>query len=145
MNQQGKTVLELMLVVGLLGLAAVLTGEGFSGAVSRNHASVVRAEIASELRMARYMAITGRRPIRVLFEPGATRISTESVTSPPAKLRQYDFSGKGVTVEKLSRGPGVSFYPTGRAATPTTITLRRTRDGEQRQLTVSLTGRVRLK
>ncbi len=145
MNQGGKTILEVMLVVGVLGLASVLTGEGFWGAVSTNHAVVVRADIASELRMARHMAITGRKPIRVLFEPTGTRITTESVTSPAATFRQYDFSGKGIIVEGLSRGSGVVFYPTGRAATPTTITLRGIRDGERRQLTVSITGRVRIK
>ncbi len=145
MNHGGKSILEVMLVVGILGLVAALTGEGFVSAVSRNHAVVVRAEIASELRMARHMAMTGRKPIRVLFEPQGTRIRTESVAVPPAKLREYDFSGKGIIVEGLSRGPAVVFYPTGRSATPTTITLRATRDGERRQLTVSMTGRVRIK
>ena len=56
-------------------------------------------------------------------------------------VRQFDFEDRKVVVESLSNGPSVIFYPSGRAATPTTITLRSAQE-ERRQLTISLTGRV---
>ncbi|MEE8493048.1 MAG: GspH/FimT family protein [Nitrospirales bacterium] len=149
-NEAGASLLEVMAVAMIISLGALLAGEGFLGAVSRNQAMVVGAELASELRMARSMAMTKRTAIRVSFESSGTAISTESVGRPNAPLRTYDFSGTGVTVEGLS-GEGLSgrssvvFYPSGRAATPTTITLLRQRAGERRKLTVSITGRVTIK
>ncbi len=144
-NEAGASLLEVMTVAMIISLGALLAGEGFLGAVSRNQAMVVGAELASELRMARSMAMTKRTAMRVGFESSGTAISTESVDRPNVPLRQYDFSGKGVTVEGLSRGSSVVFYPSGRAATPTTITLLRKRAGERRKLTVSITGRVTIK
>ena len=149
-NEAGASLLEVMAVVMIISLGALLAGEGFLGAVSRNQAMVVGAELASELRMARSMAMTKRTAMRVGFESSGTAISTESVDRPNAPLRTYDFSGTGVTVEGLS-GEGLSerssvvFYPSGRAATPTTITLLRQRAGERRKLTVSITGRITIK
>lgn len=154
-NEAGASLLEVMAVAMIISLGALLAGEGFLGAVSRNQAMVVGAELASELRMARSMAMTKRTAIRVSFESSGTAISTESVGRPNAPLRKYDFSGTGVTVEGLSGGglsgeglsgrSSVVFYPSGRAATPTTITLLRQRAGERRKLTVSITGRVTIK
>ncbi len=144
-NEAGASLLEVMTVAMIISLGALLAGEGFLGAVSRNQAMVVGAELASELRMARSMAMTKRTAMRVGFESSGTAVSTESVDRPNVPLRQYDFSGKGVTVEGLSERSSVVFYPSGRAATPTTITLLRKRAGERRKLTVSITGRVTLK
>ena len=144
-NEAGASLLEVMAVAMIISLGALLAGEGFLGAVSRNQAMVVGAELASELRMARFMAMTKRTAMRVGIESSGTAISTESVDRPNAPLRQYDFSGTGVTVEGLSGRSSVVFYPSGRAATPTTITLLRKRAGERRKLTVSITGRVTIK
>ncbi len=144
-NEAGASLLEVMAVAMIISLGALLAGEGFLGAVSRNQAMVVGAELASELRMARSMAMTKRTAMRVGFESSGTAISTESVDRPNAPLRTYDFSGTGVTVEGLSERSSVVFYPSGRAATPTTITLLRQRAGERRKLTVSITGRVTIK
>ena len=145
MNQAGKSLVEVMVVMGIIGLGVVLAGEGFLGAAARNQGMAIRAEIASELRIARHMASTSRERIRVWFEPQGTSIRTERLDVPSSMVRQYDFSGKGIVVEDLSNGPSVVFYPSGRTATPTTITLRNDRNGDVKKLTVSITGRVSFK
>ena len=81
--------------------------------------------------------------MRVVFELEGTRLRTERANAPGIPLRQYEYGGSGIFVERLSNGPSVVFYPSGRAATPTTITLRNSRQ-QRWQLTVSLTGRVSL-
>ncbi|MBI3604217.1 MAG: GspH/FimT family protein, partial [Nitrospirae bacterium] len=71
---------------------------------------------------------------------GAT-VVTERADAPGTRLRQYDFRKTGLVVERLSNGPSIIFYPSGRSASPTTITLE-SRRHEQWRLTVSLTGRI---
>lgn len=141
MNERGTSLVELIMVMGLIGLMLVFAGEGFVAAASRQQGHVVAAELAAELRAARYLALLRRERVLVRFEPDQARVVAERADVPGAPIRQYDYRNKNVAVERLSNGPSVMFYPSGRAATPTTITLRNNRD-EQWRLTVSLTGRV---
>jgi len=143
MPERGASLIEVILVVGLVGLMVAFAGESFVGATSRYHDKSVTTELAAELRTARHLAITRREPVRVVFESEGTRVRTERANAPGLPLRYYEYSGRGIVVERLSNGPSVVFYPSGRAATPTTITLRNTRQLRW-QLTVSLTGRVSL-
>ncbi len=144
MNRWGRSLLEMMVVLGMIGLLAVITGKSFLGAATKTQEEAVRAELASELRMARQLAITRRERIQVVFESRGTGIKTEPSGTLGSTLRRFDFAGKGLVVESLSNGPSVVFYPSGRTATPTTITFRNAR-GERRLMTVSLTGRVNIK
>jgi len=141
MPEKGASLIELILVVGVVGLLVALAGQSFVGATSRYHDKSVTTELAAELRTARHLAITRREPVRVVFESEGMRLRTERVNAPGLPLRQYEYPGRGIVVEHLSNGPSVVFYPSGRAATPTTITLRNARQ-QRWQLTVSLTGRV---
>lgn len=141
----GKTLPELMAVMAVVALVAALSGESLPGTSSRNTHMAVRAEIASELRVARHMALTRGERVRVYFEPHGALIRTELADSPRSTLRRYDLSRRGIVVEAPSNGPSVYFYPSGRAATPTTITLKSLRDGRVLKLTVSMNGVVNLK
>jgi len=143
MPERGASLIELLMVMGLASLLVALAGESFVSATSRYHDKSVTTELAAELRTARHLAITRREPVRVAFESEGTRIRTERANVPGIPLRQYEYAGRGIVVERLSNGPSVVFYPSGRAATPTTITLRNIRQ-QRWQLTVSLTGRVSL-
>jgi type IV fimbrial biogenesis protein FimT len=141
MNEQGKSLVELVMVVGLVGLMVAMTGQSLVAATARQQGHTVAVELANELRAARYLALIRREPMRVVFEPGEARIRVESAAVPGQPIREYDFKKKGVTVERLTNGPAVVFYPSGRAASATTITLRNARQ-ERWQLTVSLVGRI---
>ena len=141
MNERGTSLVELIMVMGLIGLMLVFAGEGFVAAASRQQGHVVAAELASELRAARHLALLRRERVRVRFEPDQAAVVVERADKPGVPLRRYDYRSKNVVVERLSNGPSVMFYPSGRSATPTTITLRNNRH-EQWQLTVSLTGKV---
>jgi type IV fimbrial biogenesis protein FimT len=141
MKERGASLVELIMVMGLVGLLLIFAGEGFVAAASRQQGHVVAAELASELRAARHLALLRRERVLVRFEPDLARVITERAGTPGMPIRQYDYQDKNVVVERLSNGPTILFYPSGRAATPATITLRNNRH-ERWQLTVGLTGRV---
>ncbi|MEW6543745.1 MAG: GspH/FimT family protein [Nitrospirota bacterium] len=141
MNQRGTSLVELVMTAGIAVLLAGSASVGFVAAASRYQGKAVTTELATELRTARQLALLRRERVRVRFEPELKRVAVERADQPGEILREYDFHDKGVFVDRLSNGPSILFYPSGRAATATTITLR---NGQQDrwQLTVSLTGRV---
>lgn len=142
MGDRGASLVELTMVMGLVAVMVAFAGQSFVAAASRHQGRVVTAELMAELRAARILAITRRERVRVVFEPETARVRTERADSPGSLLRPVgDYHGRGIVVEGLSNGPAVVFYPSGRAATPTTITLRNDRY-ERWRVTVSMTGRV---
>lgn len=141
MGERGASVVELMMVLGLIGVVSGLAVESFVAAASGHRDKGVTAELAAELRMARSLAMTRRERVRVRFIAESGKVLTERADAPGTPLHEYDCHGRGVVVERLSRGLSIVFSPSGRAATPTTIFLRNARQ-ERWQLTVSITGRV---
>lgn len=140
MDQRGVTLIELTAVIAIVGIVVCLS-DGFVSAATRYQAKAVRTELAAELRAARHLAMSEREKVRVVFNPSMPQIRTELVDAPHSVLRSYSFSGKDITVETVSNGPSITFYPSGRTATPNTVTLVNAR-GERWRMTVSITGRV---
>ena len=141
MNEQGKSLLEIVIVMAVVVTMTALTGAGLMAATAKQQGRVVVTELANELRAARYLAIMRRDRVRVVLEPGTTRLRVETAETPGRLIREYDFHATGVTVERLSNGADIVFHPSGRAASSTTITLTN-RQQERWQLTISLIGRV---
>lgn len=141
MNEQGKSLMEIIMVMALVVMMTAFTGAGLLAATAKQKGRVVATELANELRAARYLAIMQRDRIRVVLKPGTTTMRVETAETPGRLIREYDFSAHGVTVERLSNGADIVFHPSGRAASPTTITLKN-RQQERWQLTISLVGRV---
>jgi Tfp pilus assembly protein FimT len=141
MNERGKSLVEIVMVMALVVVMTALTGAGLMAATAKQKGRVVATELANELRAARYLAIMRRERIRVVLEPGTATMRVETASTPGRPIREFDFREKGVTVERLSNGADIVFHPSGRAASATTITLKNRRQ-ERWQLAVSLIGRV---
>lgn len=141
MNEQGKSLIEIIMVMALVVTMTALTGAGLMAATAKQQGRTVATELANELRAARYLAIMRRDRVRVVLKPGTTTMRVETAETPGRLIREYDFRAKGVTIERLSNGADIVFHASGRAASPTTITLKN-RLQERWQLTVSLIGRV---
>lgn len=140
MGQDGKTLMEIMAVVAVIGLSVGMAVPSFLPLLSRNQMHAVTQELASELRLARQLAMTSRDRVRVVFDRDQRAIASELVNS--ARIHHvYRYVGTGIDIEEPTAGPEIVFHPSGRSATATTIELRH-RDGHIRKLTVSLTGRV---
>jgi type IV fimbrial biogenesis protein FimT len=140
-SERGIGLIELMVVVGVMALVATLGVESLSGMLARSQGRAAATELAGELRAARSHAMLRRERVRVLFEPENSAVRVESADQPGTMLRSLSLRERGVSIEDVSGGPAILFQPSGRTATPTTVTLRNRR-GARWRLTVTITGRV---
>jgi type IV fimbrial biogenesis protein FimT len=139
-NQDGRSLLETMMALAVLGLATIMAVPNFLSLASRAHVQAASDEIASELRLARQLALAKRDRVRLVFDLERRTISAELVNRGETH-HIYSYGDKGIVLESPSAGPEILFHPSGRSATATTIQLR-SREGQVRKVTVSLTGRV---
>jgi len=140
MDQNGQSLLETMMVLGMLSLVAVMAMPNFLSLVSRAEAQAAADEIASELRLARQLALAKRDRVRLVFDLEQQTITAEYVERGETH-HVYSYRDRSIVLESPSAGPEILFHPNGRSATATTIQFRG-KDGQVRKLTVSLTGRV---
>lgn len=141
MSERGRTLIELVLAVAIVGLVVGAFGQGLVAAAGRYQGQAVASELAAELRAARFLALMRRERVAVTIDPKEARARVAPSDRPAATLREYDFAGRGVAIEGTATPIFVQFYPSGRSATPLTLRLRRG-DRERWTLTVSMTGRV---
>ncbi len=139
-QEQGWSLTEVLTVLAIMGMMAVLAGPSYQSLATRVQARSATVEIASELRLARQLAMARRERLRVIFDrEGRTitlrRADTEGI------LHVYDYADKGVVVEEPTSGSELLFHPSGRSVTPTTIRVRDSQ-GRETMFTVSISGRV---
>ncbi|MFZ1804383.1 MAG: GspH/FimT family pseudopilin [Nitrospira sp.] len=142
MKQEGKTLMELMVVVAIIGIVATMALPNYSVLNSRTQIRCTTEEIASELRLARQLAMTYRDRVRIIVDQEQQALTTQFVNSATTH-HIYRYGGKGIVIEEPSAGPEILFHPSGRSASATTIELH-SLEGQTQQLTVSITGRVSL-
>jgi type IV fimbrial biogenesis protein FimT len=140
MKQEGKTLLELMVILTVIGIVSAMAGPNLLGLYSRIQMRAATEEIASELRLARQLAATHHDRVRVAFDFQRRTLETQFVNGSTTH-HIYQYENKGIVIDEPSTGPEILFYPSGRSATATTIRLR-SREGQIRKLTVGITGRV---
>ena len=145
MKQEGKTLTELMVVAAIIGMVAVTAVPSYSVLNSRTQVRCVTEEIASELRLARQLAIAHRDRVRIVIdrEQQAFTIQFVNTATTHTTHHAYHYGGKGIFIEEPSAGPEIVFHPSGRSASATTIQLH-SLEGQTQKLTVSITGRVSL-
>jgi type IV fimbrial biogenesis protein FimT len=140
MTQEGKTLTELIVVVGIIGLVASMAVPNFMALNSRTQVRCTTEDIASELRLAKQLALTNRDRVRIFIDIDRQELVTQFVTRGTTH-HVYRYGGKGLVIEEPSAGPEILFHPSGRSATATTIQLH-SLEGQTQKLTVSITGRV---
>jgi type IV fimbrial biogenesis protein FimT len=80
-NQRGFTLLELVAVVGVMGLVAAVAVPGFQVVLERNRVITSSELVAGTIREARLAAITRNSPFRVRFDcPAAGAVRMLAVT-----------------------------------------------------------------
>ena len=120
-NERGFSLLELVVVVGVMGLLAAVAIPGMQTAADRNKVITTADLVAAQIREARLAAITRNTSFRVMFDcpaPGAMRMvqfmGVPSVDNSPDRCEE----------EQPNDGPvvyipeGVSF---GAGNTPATL------------------------
>lgn len=136
----GRSLLELVVVLAIVGIMASMAGPSFQSLNARLQARTATAEIASTLRMARQLAMARRERLLMRFDlPGKT-ISLQRADA-DAILTVYRYGDKGIVVDEPTAGCELLFHPSGRSATASTIVIH-DRDNRRTTITVSLSGRV---
>jgi len=139
-KEEGTTLMELMMVAALIGVFAMVAIPNLMALNTRTQVRCVTEEIASELRLARQLAITHRDRVRVAINMEQQALVTQ-FDDADAPHHIYHYGDRGLVLEEPSAGLEILFHPSGRSATATTIHLH-SAEGQVQKLTVSLTGRV---
>ncbi len=142
-NERGMTLVELAITLAITGALSLFMGTGLQAMADRISLNAAVAEVVGDLRYARSMAVREGEPIKVAVgaeQPGVTLFRSSDPARPVAPTR--NLTDRGVRAMRSSGGLLLSFQPRGTSATPTTLTLEGRR-GDQRVITVSLTGIVR--
>ena len=142
-SERGMTIAELAIVLAITGVLSLFMGTGLQAMADRVYLNTAVAEVVGDLRYARNMAVREGEPIQVAVDaeqPGVTLFRSSDSARPVAPTR--NLKDRGVRMIRSSGGRLLSFHPRGTSATPTTLILEGRR-GDQRVVTVSLTGIVR--
>jgi prepilin-type N-terminal cleavage/methylation domain-containing protein len=157
-SERGFSLVEVLVVVGLIGILSAISVPVFIESNSRNALWTGAEQIGATIRSARFRAISQNTPYRVTFNcPAANELRTLIVTGDPA----VD-DDEGRCAQTLEGDTGVIELPTGvvydtedatalhvtgrgtftanGAAIPLTITV--THGSAERTLTVSGTGQI---
>jgi len=141
-GHRGHSLLELLIALGIVAMLAAIAGPSYRDLLARSQLRSVATEIASELRMARQLAMARRERLRVRIDRQQQTLSVESADAANV-LDVYRYGDKGILLAEPTAGPDLLFHPSGRSATATTIDISHIR-GLRMKLTVTLTGRVTL-
>lgn len=145
MEARGFTVLELVVVVGLIGCLAALAAWRAVAWLPDLRLDAATRQVMLDLRLTRGRAMAEQRYRRLAFDLGRDRYqpqkregSTYDDDGAPAPLPQ------GIDLADCSAaGAAISFAPRGTAASFGTVVLRNSR-GREKQVVVDIVGRVRV-
>ncbi|HTN42569.1 MAG TPA: GspH/FimT family pseudopilin [Nitrospiria bacterium] len=147
--QQGSTLTELLIVMAVAGILCGLASVSFISQLPHHRLTSAARDVVSDLRWARQLALAERQPVSVVLDLERERYQIERGSQPGVPIgwvRDLQDGGQGfggIDLVSSSGGPILTFYPQGTTNTWTAIVLRN-RSGEQRQITVVATGRVKL-
>lgn len=142
MKQEGHTLMELMVGLAITGIISALAIPNFLTLNSSEQIHSVTEEVASELRLARQLAMAHRDRVRITFDLEQQALVSQFVNGLEATLHHvYRYADKEVAIDEPSAGLEILFHPSGRSATATTIHLHNN-EGQTQTVTVGITGRV---
>ena len=146
-NQQGVTLTELLIVLGILAVVTLIGGSWLSTQIPYYQLNGAVRQVRADLLAARMQAVSQGNEFRVLFEDehhyDILDDDNNNGKADPGEMvenRSIQEDYVGVTV-RSNRNP--IFHPRGTASSLGTITIAN-KAGEK-AITVSITGRVKVK
>jgi prepilin-type N-terminal cleavage/methylation domain-containing protein len=147
-RQTGWTLLELLVVLGIMGILTSLALPSLQGMLAHYRLEGAVQGLVSDLRLARQTAIAERVPILMKLDPDLDRYTLEREGSPDQPIipvRDYRDPNQGyygIDLVHSTKGDRLVFSPRGTTNSWTTILLRSAM-GEEQQITLIATGRVK--
>ncbi len=148
-SQKGFSLIEVMIVMAVMVILSGLASVSFISQLPHHRLNSAARDLISDLRWARQLALAERQPVSVVLDLETDRYQIERQSRPGIPIgwvRDLQDRRQGfgeIDIVSSSRGRVIAFQPNGITTNFTTLTLRNAQ-GEQRQLTVALTGRVKI-
>lgn len=113
MKQEGKTLAELTVVIAIIGMVVAMAVPNYFVFISRNQIRCATEEIASELRLARQLAMTYQDRVRIVVDLDQQTLTTQFINTATTH-HAYHYGAKGIVIGEPSAGPEILFHPSGR-------------------------------
>ena len=146
-SQQGFTLTELLIVLGILSVVALIGGSWLSTQIPHYHLNGAVRQVRADLLAARMQAVSQGNEFRVLFsEAHQYDILDDDNNNGKADVGEFLESRSiqddypGVTI-RSNRNP--IFHPRGTASSLGTVTIAN--QAGEKLVTVSITGQVKVK
>jgi Tfp pilus assembly major pilin PilA len=97
------------IVMAIMGIMSILAGPSYQTLTTRVQARSATIEIASELRLARQLAMARRERLRVIFDRERRTITVRRAD--PRHSARLSVCGQGVVVESQPPAPNFYFIP----------------------------------
>jgi len=148
-SREGYSFIELLVVMAITIILSGLASASYVSQLPHHRLNHAARELVSDLRWARQLALAERQPVFLILDPETERYRIERQSNPGVPIggirdlldRHQGFGN--IDLVSSSGGRILAFYPQGLTNNWTTILLRN-QAGEERQITLIATGRVRL-
>jgi len=144
---KGFTLTELIIVLGIIGVAVMLAGTWMSSQLPHWRLNGAARQVVSDLVAAKMKAVVERNRQRVIFQDDHRYVllndkNNNGKSDPGENLENRDIQ-KSYRDVMMTASNNPSFLPRGTASSLASITL--SNSAGKRVITVSITGRVKVK
>ncbi len=145
MNRKGVTLVELVVVLAIIAIAAVLTIPNIGAWIPKYRLSSATRDIVSAMRSAQMKAVSTNTPYRVTFDDADQSYIIERNTAglwvPEGELQRLP---SGIEFKAITLpGKHAEFNPNSTASSGS-VTLKNPKNAEKRIVLFSATGRIRV-
>ena len=146
-RQQGLTIMELVIMIGLVGVVSAVAIPNVGRTLDLHRVDTATSLLAGKLSEARMNAIKRNRQAWVAIDPGnrTVRVQTTNTAGATINVGASETLPPGVNFGSPSTVTQVRFDSLGRLPTGTpawTLTLRGAQNTQQKSVTISAAGRI---
>ena len=148
-SEAGFSLSEVMMVMAITGILSGLASISFLSQLPHHRLNIAARDLVSDLRSARRLALTERQATSVVLDMDGNRYWIEKSREPGVSVGGVrELQGRsraygGIYLVGSTGGSEITFQSNGITTDWTTITLEND-SGDQRKITVILTGRVKI-
>lgn len=139
-RENGFSLIELMIVVGLVAVLGAMSVPAIAAAMDRYALITTSQQVVSTIRSARLQAVARNMVLKVRMDFPADG-QYQVVDAADAQVGEIQTLGQGISFGGFT---DVQFSTSGRLGAPITITVTNGNEAQDRTISVSTSGQVRL-